>query len=451
MAINQISFKDDPYGSVNIKIDNADIPLDILEIDKAETHFELNKPLNTILYNDIIVDATLYENNDIVKHGNVIITIWNTEKTRKYYETTLTIDNGDIITAIPNNLAVGEYVLSLSYNGDKYFAENTTNFIFIVDKRTLICYYDKSSYYGDPEETVTVQGTIRDKDNKKIIPNCPLKYQFNNIIYDIVTDSNGRFSVNVTIPPTDISHCNVINAGESLSVDDPDYLGYRSSSSYQKVSYPLCVCSTRENYILKPTQVYVIAKKLPTSINANVTSYDNTNKATVVGEVRADTNSAYKYARYGYINISVLNDAHKIHTNLNASGDFSEDILFIDLIDAIENDEPTVVHDDTSASLGTQVNASVIKSSLKVGDTMQCDAQIISTYGNVIDGMIAFSLYNSDERQVYRYVSKLDEEGKATFLFNTSKSGTYTVKINYYGMGRYKDSENNEDIVFEVV
>ena len=82
---------------------------------------------------------------------------------------------------------------------------------------------------------------------------------------------------------------------------------------------------------------------------------------------------------------------------------------------------------------------------------MQYDAQIISTYGNVIDGMIAFSLYNSDERQVYRYVSKLNEEGKATFLFNTSKSGTYTVKINYYGMGRYKDSENNEDIVFEVV
>ena len=52
-------------------------------------------------------------------------------------------------------------------------------------------------------------------------------------------------------------------------------------------------------------------------------------------------------------------------------------------------------------------------------------------------------LYNSQDKEVYRYATEIDHTGQAVFLFNTSKKDTYKVKAHYYGIFGYTDSESN--------
>ena len=94
-------------------------------------------------------------------------------------------------------------------------------------------------------------------------------------------------------------------------------------------------------------------------------------------------------------------------------------------------------------SLNKEKYKKIIKITLSVSAVIYYTTLVLTPFFEI--------LYNIDEKQVYLYVSKLDEDGKARFIFYTSKADIYTVKVDYYGIGRYKDSTSNEDIIFEVV
>ena len=66
----------------------------------------------------------------------------------------------------------------------------------------------------------------------------------------------------------------------------------------------------------------------------------------------------------------------------------------------------------------------------------------IATNRPVKDGMVAF-IITKNNKEIYKYVSELDIEGRAYFRFDVSTLGTYNIKVHYYGIFEYQDSESD--------
>ena len=55
--------------------------------------------------------------------------------------------------------------------------------------------------------------------------------------------------------------------------------------------------------------------------------------------------------------------------------------------------------------------------------------------------MVTFVIKN-DGKEVYRYVTELDETGEAFFAFDISKDGDYTIQAFYHPMFNFLGSES---------
>lgn len=231
----QIRFND-TGKKVNVTIDNETEQLPIKSIIKIPTFIELQKPLNTPLKEDIILDAHLCyianDNDAIVTEDDIIyddetnpsfiipdntkaakihtdgivnIVIYDDAKT--YYNDDIIFYEGHIQASIPNELPLGLYKCKIKYTGSKYFEASETIINFNIERRPAYCKFDTEKIYGHLKETLTIYGVLRDKITNKIIKDCPLQYKFNGNIYDTQTDNAGVFFANVTIPDGDITHC----------------------------------------------------------------------------------------------------------------------------------------------------------------------------------------------------------------------------------------------------
>ena len=61
-----------------------------------------------------------------------------------------------------------------------------------------------------------------------------------------------------------------------------------------------------------------------------------------------------------------------------------------------------------------------------------------------------FRLFNSKNKQVYRYITELDNGGMGEFIFYTSKAEVYHVEAYYDTVVGYKPSQSTENIIIEV-
>lgn len=240
---------------ITVQIDNETNELPIKQIKKAPTFINLNQALNTALYDDIIIDATLCyinnsDNDDISEtsddttndfhynyydidaidntidvtsltsflipsnkelkkiniDGVVTIKIYNDNNI--YYNADIHFTKGDITNTIPNELPLGEYKCDIIYAGNKFFMPYTLTINFNVERRLAICSFDTSTFEGHLTETLNIHGVLKDANTKNNIAQCQIQYEFDGQTFTTTTDDNGNFNIIPTIPDAHILHCN---------------------------------------------------------------------------------------------------------------------------------------------------------------------------------------------------------------------------------------------------
>lgn len=409
------------YDTVIVNIDGEEMHKDIYTIQKTDTLLDIDNFGDIALYTDITPNIILkeYDTNEVI-NGILYISIYDSSKKKKYYNESF-LSNSNII--IKNDLAIGNYIATIEYHGNKYYNETISEIEFNVTKRAIECIFDEETYYGDIEESISCSVQIIDAINRKYIPQCPLTYTFDNGLYHTQTNSKGKAYLNIIIPTPDISHCNENN---------------------EKVIYPLEVSSETDSYILDDKTVNIVVNKSSTDITVDVIN-DN-NIYNFIGNVFTNINNIKKDVKYGLIDISLFNQAYTLeNVSIDDSGNFDVEVdvseIFDSLYESIEHNDD---NDILISNIKTKIEIIPHLEQVNVKDDIIVNAEILSNENNKIDdGMISFYLYDKDDNLLYRYVTEVNN-GMANFVYHTSQKGIYNIQAKFYSIGVYKESNSNE-------
>lgn len=541
--LEEIDFQDSG-NQVSVTIDNETQSLPIKKINKLSTYIGLNQSLNTALENNIEVDAFIYyikkaeepdiENSEIntevtqerdylystedsdIKFltgvdsndlkinidGIVTITIYNGEEI--YYIKDVRFKQGHIIDSIANTLPLGTYTMVIQYNGNKYFEESSLTIEFNVEKRLAICELEKERYYGNLLETINISGVLKDSERETPINNCLFYYDFNGETKSVMSNINGEFLFNITIPEPDISHCNLSyeliddsefepgelyeedaeeefidedgNIRRYSDIEDSDTL-YGSEDNititpedtpeypddidieeyYPNASYIINLYTDNESYYFNNTEIEIIVNKAPTHITLDSTNPNTqTNILEIAGSGFATYNNADNDIKYGKINIELPDFNYKHHTINIEKGLLTTDINLSDVYSIYNNSEIAVLEPyDTTNIINTSIEING-DNKVAIGDMFTLEGKVAATSieEHVKYGILIFNLYdahevyqndtiiyeNNDIEPLYRYATEIDRTGIGVFNFDTSQSKKYNIQVEYIGMFGYQGS-----------
>jgi hypothetical protein len=499
--LNNIRLKDDEYKEINIYIDDALETLQVKEIDKLQTYINLNKSLDTALYENIEIDAFLYyhpydeviiHNNDSLDEHGVVqeaTTIDNRQRAyvkgtvnisitdndnRNYYYNSLKIVDGVIQLSIPNTLRPGQYILTIEYLGNLYYSQSTYQSIFQISKRPINCIFEYSKYYVDAGKIAQIPAKLIDSLNQKTINNYNVQYVFNNEVNNAISNSEGEILINALVPNPDISHCNL--TVPNIQYNDTEYLdedgnlqqlpiierpiniiedydtGYHSSAPQlnNQVIYPLTVfLFDNDTYELIETTVLLVVNKVDTETVVKDFALETNNGQSFNVNGYIKTNSQVPYAQYGYVNINFPKNNYQKKNIKITDGFFEEQILMADIENVAINEIYQDSYNTIINNINTRIEVSDNEIEIEVEDFIEITAHVKGNGDSIVNvGMIIFSLQRDGEER-YRHVSELDNSGTATFNYLVTRTGTYTVKVQYVdGVLGYKDSET--EVIVEV-
>lgn len=357
----------DTDKNVTVTIDNEVDKLPIKSIIKLPTYILLNSPIDTSLYNNIEINATLcyiddkdddkveteldinnitafqIPNNKVIRKididGTVIIKIYNDEKT--YYEETVSFTNGNIIQSIQNAFSIGEYKCDIIYYGNKYFEECTLPIVFNINRRLAKCIFDKTSFSGELKETLSIKGVLKDAETNIAITDSILNFTFDGKSFSTLTREDGSFIINPVIPDANILHCNqliidedniVVEMGEPYEEqydeelrDEDGNIVFKHSieelseeieqtqdiiyseeivqEDTQSTSY-LINFSLNNSYYLSNTSIIITVTKAPTFVTITAGEYDEkVKKVNFNGYIGATVLNILENAHYGKVEI----------------------------------------------------------------------------------------------------------------------------------------------------
>lgn len=471
-------------GKITVTIDNETIPIDVEEIVKQQTQFIQRNTLDNVLYNPIIVQLSLIAfdvtadniiqdtneyidkfitSDNYVSRSTITFTI--TDKNNKIYnKKTVFFDDGENIeTTLTNELDIGEYILVVNYEGNQYYAPTTLKTQFKIEKRKIKCIFEKEILEAYPNENFTSTIQLKDILNNKPISNCSVYYNFNNNDYFTQTDGQGIALINFIMPNVDPNKCSkefatfteqdtsigeyywdedgnlqLVEGAEQNIITEPTEI--EEKTFYM---YPINITIDDNIYTLDESIQYIIIKKYDTDII--ITSSSEVNDLWhIEGNVVSPQNVTVKY---GKINFNIINLDHTATTRINDDGHFELDITTSSIIDVIsEDNEPVTLNCSVPQNVIITLNdlpATLTRNYVKKHG-INCVAYVenISDNQPIIYGMVTF-IITKDEKEIYRYVTELNDVGEAYFKFDVSTIGEYNIQAFYHGIFEYKDNQSD--------
>ncbi len=233
-------------------------------------------------------------------------------------------------------------------------------------------------------------------------------------------------------------------------IDDEDDDGEYEQDFFSEQNvyiYALKIAIDNNVYEMEEENIYLFVNKYDTNIIAYSQQNDNENKIIIEGDVINNNDNV----EYGVVELYIPNIEYSKQTSLTNDGHFIFEILYSDIsVPIFTNDTPTSIED---YSLNHQTKITIIdnnnvnnltpnyidKHHLNFSATVQ-DAMLRDT---VTEGMVTFIIYSNDE-EVYRYVTELDDSGEAFMSFDISTIGTYNIQAFYHPMFDYLSSQSKK-------
>ena len=469
-------------------------------VDASLCALPYNVPVDTMdetFYDDIddesIIEPVRYD-------GLVTITIYLDDKV--YYTNDITFKRGRIQDSIPNTLPLGQYQATIEFAGSKYLKPTTLNIIFEIEKRLAVCTFSESNYFGYPTDTINIKGRLYDSLSNKPIKQCTIHYNFDEVTYVTMTDASGTIDFDVTIPEANQKHClqlvsddieitnndigdpyqneyeeyefdedgNIIELEDPIDVEftpnpntpalnesseifyaeeDSNDVVYEEALNNATTSYIISISMDNTSYYINEASVNVIVKKLSTHTTINQATPVIGSIGSIMGSVIADYEEGNKNVFYGNVIISFDDTDYTSDAISVENGIFSTDIDFSKINDTYNtsNIEEPIVYTKTLEQ-PTAITIDVDTDSVQAGEPIIATATVTSDISKefVQDGMIVFILKNND-KEVYRYGTRIDSVGRGNFFFNTSTKSIYQLYAYYYGLFGYQDAQSDEETI----
>lgn len=504
MGLEDLKFKD-VGNDLTAQIDNETQSLPVKDIIKFKTEFFNNKNLNTVINSPIDVDLSLIyidedETNPIDK-GLVLLKMVSLSGQTTYFEEMITFKNGIIQKQLPNMLSIGEYKIEVNYFGDMFFEPTSISLQFKITKRLIKWEIDTTEVIqGYPNEMISVGIKLYDYLNDKKISNCIVNYTFNHFEYVTQTNENGYALLTFQMPDIDPQICpqasntpiiQNIETNESLLnntvfyFDDNGIIKYTnpnrtefsfdSNFDYIPVFINEDIAADyenekpiTENFALIPTypleinidstvyqsiskeNINVLLKQFQTNVNYNTQVENST--ITINGNVSTENNNNVKYGKINF-DIGELSPHPYKEAFVDEDGIFNFNVQVVQTESA--NKDPTLPTLFSIPSL-TYTTVSIIGDKTISRDYVnkhkikfKAEVKLVSSDEPVKYGMVTFVI-TKEEKEVYRYITELNNFGEAFFNFDVSTIGIYKVMAEYSKMFEYTSSKSEKE-TYEIV
>lgn len=444
------------------------------------------------------------EDIDFVEDGICYLSIKDLNTNKIVDTKTIHFHDGLIQTTMSSDLYLGDYLLEATYPGNKYYEPSSITIQFSITKREVQCTFDEEILFGYPNENMNVNVTISDVLNNKRISNCIINYIFDGIQYTTQTNDIGRATLNFTMPDVNKNNCGLIQlesqnnnetSDDDANVDfflndvyvtfdpqsdqrefnDNNESPYTDSSSdpeytvsivadeeedsdieddiinYGRPEFELIVTIDNNVYMLREEpHVKVYSKEYNTETAFYANSQDNSRILHIEGNVIAidDQENTYN-VNYGVIDFDIAEVEPHPNTTLEVdeNGHFSFDVTVVDSYNAgvpIKQDDEWDMYSLDKQTYITLTNLGESDIFLDDGEKHKVRFKAIVEYDNspVPYGMVSFSIIKKN-KEIYRYVTELNNNGEAFFTFNVSTIGEYQVVAKYHKFFEYQESESN--------
>lgn len=428
-------------------IDNQPRKFTIYEIDKKDTHISNNKLIDTVLYEPIQINAKIFAfykedvsesirekideytlGVELIEQGNVLITI--EDEKRKYYEKKIAFRKGIIRATIPNDLELGNYTLTIQYDGNKYYSDTIYKNNFTISKRIITVKFDDFLWEAYPNQEVEIGVLFNDQLNNRPMSGVQIIYSICGTTYVTTTNYTGYATLKFKMPP--IGEC-----------------------SEEPVACQLKIIVENNSYILEDITKYISVIKYNTYMKILSGIREQINHLQIDGYI---INEEADNVKCGQILTSIDNTDIKKTFNV-ADGSFSDYLELFKLQEyRIDNAIGIQFFDQKNSDTITTLSINSINIEENEGNiTITRDYEndhYISFKAYVeeqfnhegAEGMVSFIIRKgtsiSDKDIVYRYVTELDSEGMAYFNFRVSTCGEYNVQAIYHESFFFNGSES---------
>lgn len=236
------------------------------------------------------------------------------------------------------------------------------------------------------------------------------------------------------------------------SIVEDDEIVEKEIAKYNVYIYTLTIAIDNDVYDMEEQTIYLSAKKMDTRVMSYFTKNDNESILIVEGDVLNHTNYMTSNVQYGTVEVCISDVSYRQQVSIDEYGHFICEIPYGGINKGPSNNiEPYVIF----CSPDHPTSIKLINMDKNDGEELVFTPDYIHkkninflatvtdniTYSNVNESMVTFVIKN-DGKEVYRYVTEVDETGEAFFAFDISKDGDYTIQAFYHPMFNFLGSES---------
>ena len=250
-----------------------------------------------------------------------------------------------------------------------------------------------------------------------------------------------------------ISHVDTIDNVEYVEEDDIDIvdieeeeIAEEENTKYNVYIYDLIINIDNNVYEMEEQIVYLAIKKFDTQVIAYYTKDDDTQTIFIDGDVINYNNYMTSNVEYGIVEVYMSDINYSRKTYIDEYGHFSFTISYSEIIKPTPNDiEPFTqfCSPDHPTQITIQDPTTEFYRNYETHNSADFLAIVTDQFTNqrIDESMVTFVI-TQGEKEVYRYVTEVNENGEAYISFDLSLVGTFKIQAFYHSMFNLLASES---------
>lgn len=249
-----------------------------------------------------------------------------------------------------------------------------------------------------------------------------------------------------------ISHCDTdgdldIPEEEEIEiVDIEEEIAEEENTKYNVYVYDLIINIDNNVYDMEEQIVYLAIKKFNTQVIAYYTKDDDTKTIFIDGDVINYDNYMTSNVEYGIIELYISDIDYRRKVYIDEYGHFSFTIAYSEITTPVQSDiEPYTqfCSPDHPTQITIQNPQTEFYRNYETHNSADFLALVTDQFTNkpISESMVTFVI-TQGQKEIYRYVTEVNENGEAYISFDISLVGTFSIQAFYHSMFNLLASES---------
>ncbi len=218
-------------------------------------------------------------------------------------------------------------------------------------------------------------------------------------------------------------------------------------TQYNVYVYDLTITIDNNVYQMDEQVVYLAVNKFDTQITAHYTKDDSLQMIFVEGDVLNYNEYMISNVTYGIVELYISDINYNKKVYIDEYGHFTFNIPYSDLTESPSNNIERFIYfcspDHPTRTVINDVETTEFYRNYETHNSVNFIATVTDQFTNkrINESMVTFIIHQED-REVYRYVTEVNENGEANISFDISLIGDFTIQAFYHPMFNLLGSES---------